>query len=126
MKLIIKLEELGLLDLSLVAYYYYFPSHYLMFLYLFFLPDISFITILISKKVAAISYNIFHHKGLISLLILAGLYCKITLVIQLGIVFMAHSCFDRLMGYGLKHFDNFDHTHLGWIGKSKHKNEQTN
>jgi hypothetical protein len=40
-----------------------------------------------------------------------------------GLIFMAHSCFDRVAGYGLKYFDSFDHTHLGWVGKSKGKNQ---
>lgn len=25
---------------------------------------------------------------------------------------------DRALGYGLKHSDSFQHTHLGWIGKA--------
>ena len=70
----------------------------------------------------AIAYNISHHKGLIALLILAGFMLKNELFVQVGLIFMAHSCFDRIMGYGLKYLDDFDHTHLGWIGKSKHKN----
>ena len=28
-----------------------------------------------------------------------------------------HSSFDRIMGYGLKHEDAFQNTHLGKIGK---------
>ncbi|MFN3665935.1 MAG: DUF4260 family protein, partial [Sediminibacterium sp.] len=40
------------------------------------------------------------------------------------LVLLAHSTFDRVAGYGLKYFDSFDHTHLGWIGKSKHLNKE--
>ncbi|WP_291377642.1 DUF4260 domain-containing protein [Demequina sp.] len=28
-----------------------------------------------------------------------------------------HVGVDRALGYGLKHSDDFQHTHLGWIGK---------
>jgi hypothetical protein len=42
---------------------------------------------------------------------------------KVALIFLAHSTFDRVAGYGLKYFDSFDHTHLGWIGKSKHLNK---
>lgn len=70
----------------------------------------------------AIAYNIFHHKGVIALAILVGFFLKEDMIVKVGLIFMAHSCFDRVAGYGLKYFDSFDHTHLGWIGKSQFKN----
>jgi len=30
-----------------------------------------------------------------------------------------HVAADRALGYGLKHPDHFQHTHLGWIGRSR-------
>lgn len=36
-----------------------------------------------------------------------------------GILLFAHSCFDRVLGYGLKFTDDFKHTHLGMIGNKK-------
>ena len=30
-----------------------------------------------------------------------------------------HVGVDRALGYGLKHADSFQHTHLGWIGRSR-------
>jgi hypothetical protein len=85
-------------------------------------PDISFLTFFLSKKAGAITYNIFHHCGLIALLIMAGFIFNYDLLMKTGLIFMAHSCFDRIAGYGLKYTDSFDHTHLGWIGKSKYRN----
>jgi hypothetical protein len=32
-------------------------------------------------------------------------------------ILLGHSSLDRAVGYGLKHADNFQHTHLGWIGQ---------
>jgi hypothetical protein len=29
-----------------------------------------------------------------------------------------HSAFDRMLGYGMKYTDSFQHTHLGLIGKA--------
>lgn len=126
MKLILKLEELGLLILFSVIYFQFYHGSWGLYLGLFFVPDVSFILFLITPKIGAIAYNIFHHKGVMVVVILAGFLLKNDLVIQVGLIFMAHSCFDRVAGYGLKYFDSFDHTHLGWIGKSKHKNQIEN
>jgi hypothetical protein len=124
MKTTIKLEELGLLLLFVLAYQHFVPASWGFFFALFFVPDLSFLAFLISKKTGAVSYNIFHHRGLIALSIIAGFMMNNELVMKTGLVFMAHSCFDRVAGYGLKYSDSFDHTHLGWIGKSKHRNEE--
>ena len=123
MKLVLKLEEFCLLILFSVAYFYCFNGTWSLYLTLFFIPDISFILYLITKKTGAVAYNIFHHKGVMAVVILLGLLLNNQLIIKVGLIFMAHSCFDRVAGYGLKYLDNFDHTHLGWIGKSKHKND---
>ena len=122
MKLVLKFEELGLLILFSIIYFQFYDGSWGFYLGLFFVPDVSFVLFLISPKVAALAYNICHHKGIIALVILAGFLLKNDLLIKIGLIFMAHSCFDRVAGYGLKYFDSFDHTHLGWIGKSQHKN----
>ena len=122
MKFILKLEELGSLMLFSIVYFYCFNGTWSLYLALFFVPDISFLLYHITKKLGAIVYNIFHHKGIMAMVILLGLLLNNQLIIKIGLIFMAHSCFDRVAGYGLKYLDDFDHTHLGWIGKSKHKN----
>ena len=122
MKLVLKLEELGLLILFSIVCFNYFNGSWGLYLSLFFVPDVSFVLYLITKKLGAIAYNVFHHKGVLALIILTGFLIKNNLIIEIGLIFMAHSCFDRVAGYGLKYFDSFDHTHLGWIGKSKHFN----
>ena len=122
MKIVLKLEEFGLLLLFSIIYFHYFNGSWALYLSLFFVPDVSFILYLITKKTGTIAYNIFHHKGVMTMVILFGLLLKNNLITQIGLIFIAHSCFDRVAGYGLKYFDSFDHTHLGWIGKSKHKN----
>jgi hypothetical protein len=126
MKMTIKLEELGLLMFFVLTYQHFFPSSWGIFFALFFVPDLSFLTFVFSKKAGAITYNIFHHRGLIALLIITGFILKNDWMMKIGLIFMAHSCFDRVAGYGLKYLDSFDHTHLGWIGKSKHKNVEKN
>ncbi len=122
MKWILKLEELALLLLFSFIYFNNYHGSMAMFAALFFIPDVSFAAILISKKMAVAAYNFCHHKGVIFLLLLAGYLLYNDMLIKVGLIFMAHSSFDRVAGYGLKYFDSFDHTHLGWVGKSKDKN----
>jgi hypothetical protein len=126
MKTILKLEELGLLILFSVLYFQYYQGSWRFYLGLFFIPDVSFVLYLITKKLGAIAYNVFHHKGVLALVILIGFFFKYEMIAKVGVIFMAHSCFDRVAGYGLKYLDDFDHTHLGWIGKSKFKNKTQN
>lgn len=121
-KISLKLEELGLLLLFAFIYFQFYDGSWALFLGLFFIPDVSFLLYLITKKAGAIAYNVFHHKGVMVLLMVTGYLLHNELFIKIGLIFMAHSCFDRVAGYGLKYFDSFDHTHLGWIGKSAHKN----
>lgn len=117
MKNILKLEELGLLLLFTMAYFRFFPGHLGLYAGLFFVPDVSFALYLVSPAAGAAAYNVLHHKGVIASLILAGLILQNDLMIMVGLIFMSHSSFDRLFGYGLKYTDSFHHTHLGWIGK---------
>ena len=117
MKNLLKLEELALFLLLTFVYFQFYGAGWGLFLGLFFAPDLAFVFYLISAKAGSIAYNITHHKGIMALIIFAGLFLHNDLIIQIGLIFMAHSCFDRIFGYGLKFPDAFEHTHLGWIGK---------
>lgn len=117
MKNLLKIEELGLLALFALVYFHFYPGTWGFYLGLFFVPDVSFALYLVSAKAGAIAYNFLHHKGVMSLVVLAGLFLQDDLIIKIGLIFLAHSSFDRVFGYGLKYPDSFSHTHLGWIGK---------
>jgi hypothetical protein len=124
MKNILKLESVGLFLLFTGAYFHLYSGTWGFYFALFFLPDVSFALFLISKKLGAIAYNVFHHQGVLSIVFLVGYLIQSDLTMKIGLIFLAHSTFDRMAGYGLKYFDSFDHTHLGWIGKSKHLNKE--
>jgi hypothetical protein len=124
MKYILKLEALGLLILFTAFYFHLFPGAWVLYLALFFVPDVSFLLFVISKKLGAIAYNVFHHQGVLSLLFIIGFILQNDMIMKIGLIFLAHSTFDRVAGYGLKYFDSFDHTHLGWVGKSKHLHKE--
>lgn len=80
-------------------------------------PDIGMLGYLINTRVGAISYNLLHHKGIAIGLYLIGVLLAIPILQAAGLVMYGHSSLDRVFGYGLKHSDAFQHTHLGWIGK---------
>lgn len=124
MKTLIQLEGLGLLILTSFFYFFNLNGSWVLYLSLFFVPDITFLFYLISSKVGGFFYNTFHHQGIIVLLILLGFYLRNDMWIKIGVIFLSHSFFDRTAGYGLKYFDSFSHTHLGWIGKGE--KEKTN
>jgi hypothetical protein len=123
MKYVLKLEALGLLILFSAIYFHLYPRTWGFYLALFFVPDVSFVLFVITKKLGAIAYNVFHHQGALAILFLLGFILQNDLIMKIGLIFLAHSTFDRVAGYGLKYLDNFDHTHLGWVGKSKHLNK---
>ena len=114
MKNIIKLEELGLFVLSIFCLYklnidialYLYPI-------LFFSPDIGMIGYLVNTKIGAITYNFCHHKAIGFLVVIAGIATSENYIFFAGLMFLAHSSFDRVLGYGLKYPDNFKHTSIG-------------
>jgi len=57
--------------------------------------------------------------------VLIGVYLSQDAMTCLGLVFLAHSSFDRMFGYGLKYADSFTHTHLGYIGKDAGRRDES-
>jgi hypothetical protein len=116
MKTILKLEELGMFALG-VFLFSQLSYQWWWFLVLLLLPDIGMLGYVINTKIGAITYNIFHHKGLAMFIYFLGIYFDIELLKLIGIILFAHAAMDRVFGYGLKYLDNFKNTHLGEIGK---------
>lgn len=105
----------------LVALFYVtvggFAWYWLIILFLAF--DVSIAGYLVNKKVGAITYNIGH--SLIGPAILLALYVAFDMkwMLFVTLLWLFHIFVDRAQGYGLKHFEGFEHTHLGKIGKAK-------
>jgi len=116
MKTTLQLEELAMLGLGIYLFSLTNFSWWL-FLALFLVPDIGMLGYLINNKIGALTYNIFHHKGLAILIYLIGIYLSNEVVQLSGIVLFSHASFDRILGYGLKLEKGFKFTHLGELGK---------
>jgi hypothetical protein len=117
MKNIIRLEEAAMLALAIYLNSL-LPFGLAVFGLLFLAPDIGMLGYLVNNKVGALTYNILHHKGIAIALYLIGLYVSNQELQFTGVLLFGHSSFDRMLGYGLKHSDQFHNTHLGLIGKA--------
>ncbi len=116
MKNLLKLEELFMLGLALFLFSKldYGWGWYAL---LFFAPDLSMIGYVMNPRLGAWTYNLIHHKGLAVTLYVLGSLLSIPWLMFTGTILLGHSSFDRVLGYGLKHEDAFQNTHLGRIGK---------
>jgi hypothetical protein len=86
---------------------------------LFLAWDLSALGYLVGPRIGAFGYNLVHNYGVAAV---AGAIAAFTSTPWLGAVALAwafHVGVDRALGYGLKHPDSFQHTHLGWIGKGR-------
>lgn len=88
-------------------------------LLIFFAPDLTFLGYLLGPKIGAIGYNAVHIYAFGAALFAIGLIAPIPLLAAIGALWLAHSGFDRMFGYGLKSPDGFSITHLGPIGKQR-------
>lgn len=116
MKNIIRLEETAMLCLSI---YLLSELHveWWWYLILVFGPDIGMVGYAGGNKTGAITYNLFHHKGIAIAIFIAGCLMPNQLMQIIGIILFGHSSMDRIIGYGLKTDEGFKYTHLGMIGK---------
>ncbi len=93
------------------------PWWWLLVLFLAF--DLSAAGYLAGTRIGAACYNAVHNYGAA---VVAGALAWAFDLRWLAVVALAwgfHVAVDRALGYGLKHADSFQHTHLGWIGRPR-------
>lgn len=117
MKILLKIEEALLVVLSVWLFTQLEISIWWTLLMLI-APDIGMLGYLHSPRTGAITYNLLHHKAVAVGLYIVGALLALDLLQVIGLIILGHSSLDRVFGYGLKHADAFQQTHLGWIGKS--------
>ena len=114
----IKIEEAAMFGLSIYLFSIT-DFEWWWYLALILAPDIGMLGYLVGNKFGAITYNLFHHKAIAIVILCLGWYFSNDWLELTGIILFGHSSMDRMMGYGLKHFDSFHHTHLGWLKQDK-------
>jgi hypothetical protein len=88
-------------------------------LLIFFAPDLSFAGYAAGPRVGAFVYNSVHIYAFGAVFLALFFITSAPLLAVVGGLWLAHSGFDRLLGYGLKSPDGFAVTHLGQIGKPR-------
>lgn len=117
---LLRLEGAALLAGSLVAYTTTHQAWWLVPLTLL-LPDLSAVGYLGGTRLGAHLYNLVHITPLPAVVVALAWWHHTPLAIALGLVWLAHIGMDRLLGYGLKYDDHFQHTHLSRIHRpAKH------
>jgi Domain of unknown function (DUF4260) len=120
MKLLLQLEQAAIFGAAI-----YFLNqhglgwHWWVWALLFFSPDLGMLGYFIHPKMGAWGYNFFHHQGVAIALMGTGWLMHQEGLLAAGLLLLSHSAFDRVWGYGLKYNDQFNHTHLGMVGKQK-------
>ncbi|MFN8050659.1 MAG: DUF4260 domain-containing protein [Acidimicrobiales bacterium] len=114
-RLWLRLEAATLLVGSLIAYAEIGFSWWLVAIVVL-LPDLFMVGYLGGTRLGAVLYNVAHAIPVPAVLVAAGWWQHWPSLIAIALVWFAHIGLDRLMGYGLKYADHFQHTHLGWIG----------
>jgi hypothetical protein len=87
-------------------------SGWVMFVLLFFVPDVSMVGYAVNTRLGAMLYNLVHAYALPAALGLAGLFSANALLMSLSLIWFAHIGLDRLLGFGLKYPTVFKDTHL--------------
>lgn len=109
--LLLRIEEGLLLGLTLLLYRDLHFSWWL-FAALFLAPDLFMLGYLAGPRVGAALYNLGHLLAFPILLALFALTTGRRTLMAIGIIWLAHIFFDRLLGYGLKYPTAFKDTHL--------------
>ncbi|WP_251671244.1 MULTISPECIES: DUF4260 family protein [unclassified Sporosarcina] len=95
-----------------LSFYIYLDYSILLFVFLLLVPDIFMIGYLFSKKTGSTIYNLGHSITLPILLILLAVLNEFPNVLMAGVIWLAHICLDRSLGFGLKYERSFKDTHL--------------
>jgi hypothetical protein len=108
---LLRLEGAVVFIIALVLYSHP-ESSWLLFVLLFFVPDVSMVGYAFNTKLGASVYNLVHAYALPAILGLAGLFTINALLVSLSLIWFAHIGLDRLLGFGLKYPTEFKDTHL--------------
>jgi hypothetical protein len=89
---------------------------WLLFAAVFLAPDLSFAAYWVGPQKGALGYNLAHWSLPAAALAAFGWWSAWPILLHLGLIWLAHIAFDRMVGYGLKRPTAFGDTHLGWKG----------
>ncbi|HEY7564697.1 MAG TPA: DUF4260 domain-containing protein [Acidimicrobiia bacterium] len=113
-----RLEGLALLVIA-VGLFNMAGESWWWFALLLLVPDLFMAGYLGGPRLGAAIYNLGHTLIWPLGLLAFGMISDTRWLEVAGAVWLAHIGMDRALGYGLKHSDSFQHTHLGLIGRGR-------
>jgi hypothetical protein len=119
-----RIENISIALLSLLIYarlgfaWYWLPVLFIAF-------DLSALGYALGPRIGAMVYNAVHNYLVpVGALLLGYAMGNVPQgLLFVCLVWIFHIAVDRVMGYGLKYPDKFEHTHLGMIGKARSSKE---
>ncbi|MDX7952465.1 DUF4260 domain-containing protein [Lichenihabitans sp. Uapishka_5] len=110
--LFLRAEGLAVLVLAVLTYATA-GTGWLLFAVLVMLPDVSMLGYLAGPRVGAAAYNLAHWYVWPLLLLGIGTVQHAPVLFSIGLIWMAHIGFDRLIKAGFKYPEGFRFSHLG-------------
>jgi hypothetical protein len=101
------------------ALYRHFGGSWLLFIVLFFAPDISIAVYLVSARLGWRAYNLAHTYASPLLVIGLSVLTDHLRVAVFGLIWCAHIGWDRLLAFGMKLGEAFWETHLGPLHRER-------
>ena len=108
---LLRLEGAAVFGAS-IALYLHADYSVLALVLLFLAPDLSLLGYLGGPRVGAASYNALHTEIWPVVLAAVGVLADVSVLTQLGLIWLAHIGIDRLIGFGLKYPTELKDTHL--------------
>ena len=116
MKNLLRIEELFLALLA-VFLFARLDISWWWFALLVLAPDLGALGYLVNPRIGAFTYNLTHFKAIAVAAYVVGAWAGSPSFQFAGLIILAHSSLDRVLGFGLKYPDSFQHTHLGMMGR---------
>jgi hypothetical protein len=113
---VLRIEGLALLAAATAAYAHQ-GFGWGWFVLFFLAPDLTFAAYLLGPRWGAAAYNAAHSTVAPLLLGGAALAVGSAPLLMAALIGLAHTGFDRAVGYGLKYASGFGDTHLGQKGR---------
>ncbi|KGA98940.1 membrane protein [Alkalihalobacillus alcalophilus ATCC 27647 = CGMCC 1.3604] len=108
---LIRIEYAVAFLLCLFLYIYLDYSLFLFALFLL-LPDVTMIGYFINNQFGARLYNVGHSFIIPMICIIFALSMGVSSLLMVALIWFAHICMDRALGFGLKYTEHFRETHI--------------
>ncbi|WP_413376015.1 DUF4260 domain-containing protein [Alkalihalobacillus sp. 1P02AB] len=92
--------------------YVHLDYSFFLFAILLLLPDVTMIGYFINNQVGARLYNVGHSFIIPITLTVFSLSMGVSSLLMIALIWFAHICMDRALGFGLKSNHHFKETHI--------------